>query len=134
MHFLENFFGIVRWGSLGGDRLVPTVRIRTIATVVYEVLHEFGLEIKYSGRENISGTIINDQNIEFTEGGADVYFRSFIHVAHLEIDDPEDDSILPSVDRMKEVFVMQSTEDDPICHTNVPPVANCRITTRNIGP
>jgi hypothetical protein len=52
------------------------VRIIAKATLVYEVIHELDLEIKHSGRGNISGTIIDDNNIEFTDGGADVYFRS----------------------------------------------------------
>jgi hypothetical protein len=38
---------------------------------------------------------------------------------------------------MKEFFAMRFAEDhhayDPICNTNVSPVANRRITTRNIG-
>jgi hypothetical protein len=62
-------------------------------------MHEFGLETKYSGRDNIGGTITNHNNIEFTGGGADVYFRSLIHPTHLEIDDPEDELMLLSFGR-----------------------------------
>jgi hypothetical protein len=45
--------------------------------------------------------------------------------------------MLPSLDEMKEVFVMWSAEDhhvyDTIYNTNVSPVAKCRITATNTG-
>jgi hypothetical protein len=136
-HYLENFFGFVRRSSLGDDQLTQTVRIITKTRLVYAIMHELDLEIMHSGRDNINRTIINDNNIELTEGGTDVFFRSLIHLAHLEIDDPGEETMLLSLDGMKEVFVMWSTEDyhtyDPICNTDVSPVANCRITARNIG-
>jgi hypothetical protein len=73
---LENFFGFVRRSSLGDDRLTSTVRIITKAALVYEVMHELGLEIKHSGRDNIGGTMIDDNNIEFTKARADVCLHS----------------------------------------------------------
>jgi hypothetical protein len=64
-HCLENLFGFVRRSSLGDDRVTPTVRIITKATLVYEGMHELGLEIMHSGSDNIGGTIINDNDIEY---------------------------------------------------------------------
>jgi hypothetical protein len=100
-------------------------------------MQELGLEMRHSGPDDIGGTIINNSIIKFSEGGADFHLRSLIHLAHLDIDDPEDGSMLRSLDEMKLVSVMWSAEDyhtyDPICNTNLSPVANCRITARNIG-
>jgi hypothetical protein len=50
--------------------------------------------------------VINNNNIEFTEEGADVHFRSLIRVAQPEIDDPEHEPRLLLLDKMKEIFVM----------------------------
>jgi hypothetical protein len=136
-HCLENFFGFVRRCSLGDDRFASTVRIITKSTLVYQVMHELGLEIKHSGRDNIGGTVIGGTDgLCFNEQDAEICFRSLIHVARLE-SEPWTGPPLRSLNDLRALITRWASHDhhvhDPICNTQGSPVCSCRITARNIG-
>jgi hypothetical protein len=104
--------------------------------MVDETMHELGLEIKHTGRDNIGGTVVNDIVVEFDEEKPEIYFQSLIHLAHLEIA-PGSESILLSWEAVRSLIAEWSSRDhhphDPICNTDVSLVSNRRITARNIG-
>jgi hypothetical protein len=135
-HCLENFFGFVRRNSFGDDRFGPTLRIIAKSTMVYETMHELGLEIKHRGRDNIGGTVVNDIVVEFGEERPEIIFQSLIHLAHLEIA-PGSESVLLPLEAVRSLIAEWSSQDhhtnDPICNTDVSLIANCRITARNMG-
>jgi hypothetical protein len=136
-HCLENFFGFVRRVSLGDDRFTPTVRIITKSTLVYQVMHELGLEIKHSGRDNVGGTVIRDTARPcFNEKDAEIWFRSLIHAAGLETE-PWARSPLKTLGDWRRLIADWASHDhhehDPIYNTQSSSVCNCRITARNIG-
>jgi hypothetical protein len=106
-HPIENFFSFLLRGSLGDDRLDSSVRIITNAILVYQVMHELGLEVKHSYRDSIPAMVVTDVPVECTEEMREFHFQSLIHVAHLGV--------------------------YPICHTDVSAVSNRRITATIIG-
>jgi hypothetical protein len=138
-HCLENFFGFVRRNSLGDDRFAPTIRIITKSTMVYQMMHELGLDIKHSGRDNIGGTVIKEsaENLSFNEEAPEIFFQSLIHIARLEIDEPANPAILLPLGELKTTIANWASCDhhvhDSICNADASPVCNCRITARNIG-
>jgi hypothetical protein len=100
-------------------------------------MHDLNLEINHSGRDNIGGTLIHDKVVEFTELRPEVYFRSLIHRAGLEIVPADQDLILIPLPEIKELLAEWASrdhhDDDPTCNAAASPVSNCRITARNIG-
>jgi hypothetical protein len=138
-HCLENFFGFVRRSFLGDDRFAPTIRIITKSTMVYQIMHELGLDIKHSGRDNIGGTVIKEsaESLTLNEEPAELFLRSLIHIARLEIDEPEDPESLQPLADLQDAIAQWASHDhhagDPICNADASPVCNCRITARNIG-
>jgi hypothetical protein len=117
----------VGWGKLSDSK----------ATLIFHVMHDLNLEIKHSGRDNIGGTLIHDKVVESTELRPEVYFRSLIHLAGLEIVPADQDLILMLLPEIKEVLAEWTSrnhhDDDPICNAAASLVSNCRITARNVG-
>jgi hypothetical protein len=85
-HCLENFFGLVRRGSLGDDRAVVARRIIAKTHLVASVMHDLDLAVTHRGRDNVGGTVIRGSKPEFVEDGAERLFRSLIHVSALDFD------------------------------------------------
>jgi hypothetical protein len=135
-HCLENFFGFVRRNSLGDDRYGRPVGIIAKSTMVYEMMHDLGLEIKHSGRDNIGGTVIGPGPVEFDDQRAHLYHLALIRIAHLDFNH-RPGLVVPSFDQMREIIAEWSRYDhhptDPICNAVASPVCNCRITGRNMG-
>jgi hypothetical protein len=84
-HCLENFFGLVRRSSLGGDRSMTAMRVVVRASIVAQTMHELNLIVKHRGRDNVGGVVITGSVPEWDEHCADNLCRSVIAQSGLGI-------------------------------------------------
>jgi hypothetical protein len=86
IHYLDNFFGLVRQSAHGDDQFRRAIQIVTQSTVMVPVMDGLNVRPRIRGQDNLGDTIIGPGTTTFSSELVDTLVQSFLQLSPLHFD------------------------------------------------